>query len=151
MPDKARRKEQVRQAAMREAVAWLRGHGVRFDQPSDHHLKIGRVNFWPTTGKIMADGDCGPFEVPGLPGPEFAVSGHIWACLWQLSHWKRRASRREQGDSGRKCVGTRLKAEPLPRPPYTGYPWVHAAARWPARPPAEELIGPISWLRRTRA
>ena len=68
MPDKARRKELMRQAAMREAVAWLRGYGVRFDQPSDHHLKIGHVNFWPTTGKIMADGDCAPFEVPGLPG-----------------------------------------------------------------------------------
>ena len=68
MSDKARRKELMRQAAMREAVEWLHGHGVRFDQPSDHHLKIGHVNFWPTTGKIMADGDCAPFEVPGLPG-----------------------------------------------------------------------------------
>ena len=68
MPDKARRKEQARQAAMREAVEWLRGHGVRFDQPSDHHLKIGHVNFWPTTGTVMRDGHCGPFEVPGLDG-----------------------------------------------------------------------------------
>ena len=45
MPDKARRKELMRQAAMREAVEWLRGHGVRFVQPSEHQLKIGRVNY----------------------------------------------------------------------------------------------------------
>jgi hypothetical protein len=68
MPGKAQRKELMRQAAMREAVEWLRRHGVPFDQPSDHHLKIGRVNYWPATGTVMRDGDCGPFKVPGLDG-----------------------------------------------------------------------------------
>ncbi len=68
MPDKARRKGLMRQAAMREDVAWLRGHGVRFDQPSDHHLKIGDVNFWPTTGTIMIDGRLSSGEHRGLDG-----------------------------------------------------------------------------------
>ena len=68
MPNKAQRKELMRQAAMHEAIEWLHGHGVRFVQPSEYQLKIGHVNYWPTTGKIMADGDWGPSEHRGLDG-----------------------------------------------------------------------------------
>ena len=42
-------------AAMLEAEAWLRRHGISHQRKSPHHLKIGDINFYPGKGTITID------------------------------------------------------------------------------------------------
>lgn len=41
---------------MAEALAALKQYNIRFDQPSPHQIKVGRFNFYPSSGKITVDG-----------------------------------------------------------------------------------------------
>jgi hypothetical protein len=41
--------------AMIEAMRALDSRGIDFRQTSKHQLKIGRFNFWPSTGAITED------------------------------------------------------------------------------------------------
>ena len=59
-------------AAMREAIALLKGEGVRFSQPDKYTLIFGPYSYWPGTGKLYRDGDehslreQGPAEITAL-------------------------------------------------------------------------------------
>lgn len=41
---------------MAEALAALKTYNVRYDQPSPHQIKVGKFNFYPSSGKITVDG-----------------------------------------------------------------------------------------------
>lgn len=41
---------------MAEALAQLKHYNVRFSQPSPHQIKVGKFNFYPSSGKITVDG-----------------------------------------------------------------------------------------------
>lgn len=45
------------QCTMDAAKEWLDSHKVRYEQKTLYHLKMGIVNFYPTTGKITIDGE----------------------------------------------------------------------------------------------
>ncbi|MFL5286598.1 MAG: hypothetical protein ACJ8AW_37900 [Rhodopila sp.] len=43
-----------------EAKRFLSQHGIRYDEPNQGHLKIGRsINYWPTSGKMFIDATSG--------------------------------------------------------------------------------------------
>lgn len=51
-PDKAKNA-----IAERETICdWLKAHGISFILPTEHQIKIGDWNFYPSTGKIYRDG-----------------------------------------------------------------------------------------------
>ena len=43
-------------APMIEVLAWLRDLGLEPDQPTEHQLKIGDVNFYPRKSTVFVDG-----------------------------------------------------------------------------------------------
>jgi DNA-directed RNA polymerase subunit E'/Rpb7 len=43
--------------AMIEALAWLRDHGLEPDQPTEHQVKFGYVNFYPRKDTVFVDGE----------------------------------------------------------------------------------------------
>lgn len=45
-----------------EALLWLLRNHIRFVRKTRHHLKIGPINYFPTTGRIVLDG-----HGPALP------------------------------------------------------------------------------------
>lgn len=46
-------------AKLREAIAFLRSIGVpSWEQKTEYHLKVAHVNYYPTTGAVMLDGQC---------------------------------------------------------------------------------------------
>jgi hypothetical protein len=49
-------KQERARIAMDEATKRLKEEGIRFEQKSAYHLKIGSLNFWPNTGVIFRDG-----------------------------------------------------------------------------------------------
>lgn len=53
---------------MIEAIKRLNEEGIPFVQKSSHHLKLGNLNFWPSTGTITQDGKPGSAkrELAGL-------------------------------------------------------------------------------------
>ena len=52
----------------------------------DARARLGWIRLYERKRRLTPTLLAGPHRVVR---PEFAVSGHIWACLWQLSHWKR--------------------------------------------------------------
>ena len=54
MPD-AQFRARARQSKMEFAEAFLRARNVLFTKPDASHLKIGPLNFYPTTGTIFVD------------------------------------------------------------------------------------------------
>lgn len=48
---------------MVEALLWLLHSRIRFVRKTTHHIKLGAINFWPTTGKIVVDGVVSPSVV----------------------------------------------------------------------------------------
>jgi hypothetical protein len=49
-------KQERAHIAMNEAVKRLKEEGIRFEQKTLYHLKVGDLNFWPSTGKFFRDG-----------------------------------------------------------------------------------------------
>lgn len=45
----------TRRGRISQALAWLRTAGVPYDCPTPHHIKIGALNFYPTTGTLHFD------------------------------------------------------------------------------------------------
>jgi hypothetical protein len=42
---------------MTEALAWFHNHGLEPDQPTEHQLKYGEVNFYARKGTVFVDGE----------------------------------------------------------------------------------------------
>ncbi len=57
-------------AAMAEAEAWLRRHGIPHHRTSPYQLKIGDINFYPGKGTITIDGHDARQPDGGLPALE---------------------------------------------------------------------------------
>lgn len=57
--------EKSAQCSIETAKEWLDARNVPYQQKTQYHLKIGIVNFYPTTGKITIDGEP-PFGPKGL-------------------------------------------------------------------------------------
>lgn len=53
--------------AMAEALAALSRAGVKFEKKTAFHIKVGPLNFWPSSGKIFRDGDLKKHQELGLP------------------------------------------------------------------------------------
>jgi hypothetical protein len=51
---------------MTEALAWFHDHGLEPDQPTEHQLKYGEVNFYPRKGTIFVDGEIARRNETGL-------------------------------------------------------------------------------------
>ena len=64
--------------AMAAAIQWLRSKNVDYKQLTLHHLKMGRINFWPITGVITVDGENSKREDKGLASLESIL---ISECL----------------------------------------------------------------------
>ena len=46
-------------AKLKEALAFLRDLGLLdWEQKTEYHLKVAHVNYYPTTGAVMLDGQC---------------------------------------------------------------------------------------------
>jgi hypothetical protein len=56
--------------AMAEAKARLERRGVPYKCPSSHQIKIGDVNFYPSTGTIFIDGERAKRRETGLSALE---------------------------------------------------------------------------------
>lgn len=52
-------------SSIEAAKEWLDKHKVPYEQKTPYHLKMGAVNFYPTTGKITIDGEP-PYGHKGL-------------------------------------------------------------------------------------
>lgn len=59
------KQEKTVQCTMEAAKEWLDARNVRYEQKTPYHLKMGVVNFYPTTGKITIDGEP-PYAAKGL-------------------------------------------------------------------------------------
>ncbi|MCJ2072963.1 hypothetical protein MKK75_29920 [Methylobacterium sp. J-030] len=59
---------------MVEALLWLLRSGIRFERVSTHHVKIARVNFFPTTGNITIDGGGPALPQSGLTALQALLS-----------------------------------------------------------------------------
>ena len=59
------KREKAVSAHMEAARDWLAKHRVPYEQKTPYHLKMGTVNFYPTTGKITIDGEP-PYGPKGL-------------------------------------------------------------------------------------
>lgn len=60
--------------AMATAKHWLESHGVQYRQMTVHHLKIGAVNFYPSTGTITIDGEMMRYPARGLDALKTVLS-----------------------------------------------------------------------------
>jgi hypothetical protein len=47
---------QDRREKMQQATDYLDHEGIRYFQPSEYQIKVGRYNFWPCSGTICLDG-----------------------------------------------------------------------------------------------
>lgn len=63
-------KEEIALQAMVDARSWLAEQGVRYQFLPPSHIKIGVINFWPTTGTITIDGAGPKRAAKGLAGLE---------------------------------------------------------------------------------
>ncbi len=50
---------EIEDFGMSEAIERLREAGIRFQQPTPYQLKVGLLNFYPSTGRITLDGGGG--------------------------------------------------------------------------------------------
>ena len=51
---------------MTEALAWFHHHGLEPDQPTEHQLKFGEVNFYARKGTVFVDGEIARRDETGL-------------------------------------------------------------------------------------
>ena len=51
---------------MTEARTWFHHHGLEPDQPTEHQLKYGEVNYYPRKGTIFVDGEIARRDETGL-------------------------------------------------------------------------------------
>lgn len=72
-----------------ETIHVLEALGVSFRLTSPSHIKIGKVNFWPSTGKIFIDGTPGALKERGLAAllplieirPDYQTAGECSPAL----------------------------------------------------------------------
>jgi hypothetical protein len=76
-------------AAMAEAEAWLRRHGIPHQRKTPHHLKIGDINYYPGKGAITIDGH-------GARQPDSGL-GALGRLLGQRGFMRQRAGGAEAG------------------------------------------------------
>ena len=62
---------------MAAAEAWLRRLGFGYERPSPHQLKVGKVNFYPSTGTIQVDGEPARRPETGLPEFQRLIEGML--------------------------------------------------------------------------
>jgi hypothetical protein len=61
------------QSQIELAEAWLRARNVPFARVQPFQLKIGRVNFYPTTGVVVLDGEPRKRQQTGFTALEVAL------------------------------------------------------------------------------
>lgn len=61
-------KSEAIQIAIKEVANWLDEYGIRYKYLLPSQLKIGVVNFWPSTGTITVDGELQKRPVKGIIG-----------------------------------------------------------------------------------
>jgi len=66
----------TRRERITRALAWLSAAGVTYDCPTPHHVKIGDLNFYPTTGTIHFD-QMRPLPERGLSGLRTVLSRRL--------------------------------------------------------------------------
>jgi hypothetical protein len=71
------------ESAMAAAKTRLDELGIEYDRPAHTHLKIGSVNYYPSTGTVFVDGEAG--RRPGR-GPEVLETVLVELRLLQPNH-----------------------------------------------------------------